>query len=294
MRIGKKTIWTLMLAVLVVMLSFGSAWAGTVTIRNTQIAGDENNGAFEFDGNTTAAAIVSTDVFFVPTTTGKITVKFDLNVAFTTNLTGDVDFDLVLPPTGWALTSQGTAVTMTGGAFSSDETVVLERTGTTGFRDTETLKLILLIESSGTPEEVTVTVKVTPKLVPLNTVPLQKLTMYNGGTYVTGDKTATVTPVLTGTENFAWTGIALATSNDIGTGTINDGDPIATGTGIAAKILDVAPMIDLTGTAAKTMDTQTYYRLLLITPRVSSILNCSWLNPHSSNSTSQNKSIRCV
>jgi len=37
-----------------------------------------------------------------------------------------------------------------------------------------------------------------------------------------------------------------------------------------------------------------YYRLLLITPRVSSILNCSWLNPHSSNSTSQNKSIRCV
>jgi len=250
-RKSKKTIWTLMLAVAVVLLSFGSAWAATATVTDAWISA--NNGAILPAQTTAPNDTAQTTAYFVAGTTSGITTVITLNA------------------TGWA--SDGTANVAVAGSGSDDDwtvttttldistnnitagKVTLTRTGTSTFDTTETV----IFTITHNTESVTVYAEITPEPVTLTTSPIS-VTLYNGATYTA--ETIVVTPSATGTGTYKWTDVLFAKnvdgSNDVAT-TEDIGDPA---TGITTTYDSSTPVtITLAGAASSTMALHTYHIL---------------------------------
>jgi len=252
MRIGKKTIWTLMLAVLVVMLSFGSAWAaaGDITVDLTQTiqsAGNEGNSGV-FTATTTTGVAAATKVYFDPNGTGDVTVKVEITADDGSFVAGST----ITP----SAASQPTATwnaSVSDGADSNGglATVVALTRAISGFSGTETVT-VTLEDSASTAHPFSIEVTAVP--VPL-TDP-DGIALFVGKNYTTEPVVIDLNPEVTGIDAFTWANLTLKN----GSTPIADGDDIETsaGIGITANYSNTAGTITLKGTATDEMPGVSY------------------------------------
>ena len=273
MRTGKKTIWTLMLAMFVVMLSFGSAWADVNVI--TDPAVDVNGRPIGNNGdNTGGLTTPATNVYFVqPDATAspsKIIVAIDIYTTGATYTDGDEITPAVTSNNatdgtwrpGWATTTAPKADSSGQLASStSPVTLLLTRDAGDAFDALGEDVVVELKDGASNPATQTLTIKVTPVPIPFGKI--QDVVLTHGFTYTGNAASITGLASVSGIT-FNWTTVSFtkdsanATTANLIAEDLMKGDS-AGNVGITVNHTTNTANFTLTGTSTRKIDSTSYY-----------------------------------
>jgi len=240
-----------MLAAAVVLLSFGSAWAGVeIDPSQTQPTTLGNNGLFTTSTGS-AAAVASTNVYIVDGATNPVVRVIVTGSGYTANETISAD----VTSAGWGVSVDGTNVIPSSGGFEPDVVFVLTRTAASPFSAPE--DIVVKVEGSATPNTGIFTIKANPVPITLGAV-LDPVTLFLGVDYATAAPQTTIdaTPALAGNATFNWAGVHI--DNTSGAMVPDDLLNAADANGIKVAYSNTGPTFTMVGTAAAEMAKTTH------------------------------------